>query len=211
MTAVNRRGYDASGRRERARLRRRRIVVVATELFERQGFGVTVAEIAAAAEVSSETIYKSFGGKSGLIKTAYDQALAGDDLPVAVAARPENLAVEDEPDPRRKLELYAATAATRNDRAGRLALALRDGAAADEQVAQLWQQALNQRLRGMTMLAQHLHDSGSLRADVTPDHARDVLWTLISPEVYDLLVVARGWPVADYLAWMTRAMVAELI
>ena len=36
-------------------------------------------ELAEAAEVSQETIYKAFGGKAGLLKAVYDTSLAGDD------------------------------------------------------------------------------------------------------------------------------------
>ena len=36
-----------------------------------------MAEIAGAAGVSPETVYKSFDGKAGLIKIAFDHALAG--------------------------------------------------------------------------------------------------------------------------------------
>ncbi|WP_431816945.1 TetR/AcrR family transcriptional regulator [Gordonia jacobaea] len=212
MTGVNRRrGYDASGRRDQARARRRQIVLSATELFERNGFGVTVADIADAADVSPETIYKSFGGKAGLIKVAFDQALAGDDQEVEVADRPETRAVETEPDPRRKLELYVAAAVPRMVRAGRLMLAIRDGARTDPALRELWTTALQQRLFGMTKFAEHLANSGSLRAGVTVEHARDTLWTLIAPELYELLVVMRGWTIPDYRDWMVRAMVAELV
>lgn len=186
-------------------------MLAATDLFERRGFHVTIAEIADAAGVSPETIYKSFDGKSGLIKDALDQALAGDDNDVRVADRPENKAVDIEPDPRRKIERYAATAVPRIERAGRLMIAIRDGARSDPALQTLWAQALQQRLDGMTMLARHLSESGTLRPGLTVDKARDTLWTLISPEIYELLVVRRGWSIAEYQDWITHAMIAELL
>ncbi|AZG45073.1 TetR/AcrR family transcriptional regulator [Gordonia insulae] len=212
MTGVNgQRGYDATGRRDRARQRRREIVLVATEMFERRGYAVTVADIAERAGVSPETIYKSFGGKAGLLKEAFDQALAGDDEPVAVADRPESRAIDAEPDITTKLSMYATVAATRSHRAGRLMLVIRDGARSDDALATLWADALGQRLRGMTMLATHLAETGDLRTGVSMEDARDTLWTLISPEIYELLVVQRGWSVDGYRDWITRAMIAELI
>lgn len=183
---------------------------MATRMFERHGYSVTIADIAADAGVSPETIYKSFGGKAGLLKVAYDQALTGDDEPVAVADRPESRAIDDEPDIRTKLEMYAAVAATRSDRAGRLTLVIRDGARSDNALAELWAQTLEQRLRGMTMLATHLAEAGGLRRALSVEEARDSLWTLISPEIYELLVVQRGWPKERYRDWITRAMIAEL-
>ena len=211
MTGVNKRGYDTSGRQEQARQRRRRIVLAATKLFETRGVVVTITEIAQAAAVSPETIYKSFDGKAGLLKTAYDQALAGDDEDIAVADRPENRAVEAESDPPRKLELYAASAVSRIARAGTLMLVIRDGARTDPVLRDVWDTALAQRLTGMSLLAQHVADSGAVRTGGSVAPARDTLWTLISPELYELLVVTRGWSLPDYRDWITRAMVAELL
>ena len=139
------------------------------------------------------------------------KALAGDDQEVEVTDRPETRAVENEPDPRRKLDLYVAAAVLRMGRAGRLMLAIRDGARTDPALRELWTTALQQRLFGMTNFAEHLADSGSLRAGVTVEHARDTLWTLIAPELCELLVVMRGWAIPDYRDWMVRAMIAELV
>ena len=63
------RRYDSSGRRERARRAQGHVLKVAEELFLRDGYaGTTVAAVAAAGGVSVETIYKTFGGKPGLIR-----------------------------------------------------------------------------------------------------------------------------------------------
>ena len=52
------RSYDASGRREQARARRRAVVVAAKALFERDGFrSTTIAAVAERAGVSAESIY----------------------------------------------------------------------------------------------------------------------------------------------------------
>ncbi|MGV9709172.1 TetR/AcrR family transcriptional regulator [Gordonia sp. NPDC003424] len=185
-------------------------MLTATELFERRGYRVTISEIADAAGVSPETIYKSFGGKAGLIKEAFDQAVAGDDEKVVVRERPENRAIDDEPDVRRKLEMYAATATARIERSARLQLVIRDGAEHNASLDKLWRTALDQRLYGMNLLAEHLVGSGGLRAELTVEHVRDTLWTLIAPEIYELLVLDRGWSIDAYRDWITRAMIAEL-
>ena len=41
--------------------------------------------------------------------------------------------------------------------------------------------------------------------------ARDILWTLNSPEVYDLLVEARGWSPRRYGAWVAEQLAAALL
>jgi hypothetical protein len=53
----------------------------------------------------------------------------------------------------------------------------------------VWQKLLDERLRGMTELVRHLRDDGHLRAGMTLQEARDVLWTYRAPELYELLVV----------------------
>src|SRR4051794_3541146 len=116
MTAVKR-TYDASGRRERARARRLAVVLVARDLFERDGYRrTTIAGVAARAEVSAESVYKTFGSKAELAKAVFDFVIAGDDEAVPVAERPAAQAVRDEPDARRKIELFIEGLAQRHAR-----------------------------------------------------------------------------------------------
>lgn len=42
--------------------------------------------------------------------------------------------------------------------------------------------------------------------DLDPDRARDIVWTLISPEVYEQLVNDRGWSPDEYEQWLARAL-----
>ena len=35
-------------------------------------------------------------------------------------------------------------------------------------------------------------------------------WTIASPEMYDLLVLQRGWSPADFAAWVADAITAAL-
>src|SRR5690242_12905799 len=106
MTHVKR-PYDASGRREQVRVRRRAVVLAARELFERNGFrATTIAAIASKAGVSGESVYGGFGSKAALATAVFDDAIAGDDEPVSVADRPAAQAMRDEPDVRRKIEMF---------------------------------------------------------------------------------------------------------
>src|SRR3954449_8330603 len=59
---------------------RQRVLTAAQQLFESRGYTRTrVNDIADAAGVSAETIYKSLGGKSGLLDGIIDAAIAGPD------------------------------------------------------------------------------------------------------------------------------------
>ena len=206
------RAYDASGRREKARAARRAVVTAARELLEERGFAATtVAEVARRAGVSPESVYKGFGTKAALVKEVFDVVIAGDDDPVPVAQRPEVRRIREEPDVRVKLRLYAEGAAARAERSDRVQLALRDGAAVDPAVDELWRAVQAERLAGTTMAARHLVDTGRLRAGVEVEEAADVLWTAISVEVYDLLVLQRGWSLDRYTGWLARTLVASLV
>src|SRR4051812_36886215 len=72
------RRYDASGRQEQARVQRDATLERARELFLERGYaGTTVDTIASAAGVSSATIFKSYGGKAGLVRELCARALEG--------------------------------------------------------------------------------------------------------------------------------------
>jgi AcrR family transcriptional regulator len=205
------RSYDASGRREQAAARRRAVVVAAQELFARDGFrATTIAAVAQVAGVSAESVYKGFGTKAALAKAVFDRVIAGDDEPVPVYERPEARAIEAEPDVRKKLTLYAGGVVTRQARSAGVQILIRDGRHVDETLEEVWQNLLTERLTGMTMLATHLHATGRLRADLDVDEVRDLLWTYISVELYELLVLNRGWTVDRYTAWLARTLISAL-
>ena len=82
------RRYDARGRQEQARRNRLVVIDTARELFLEQGFAATtMPEIASAAGVSVQTVYKVFGSKPALAKAVFDVAIAGDDQPVPMVER----------------------------------------------------------------------------------------------------------------------------
>jgi len=206
------RSYNASGRREQARARRRAVVVAAKVLFERDGFRLTtVTAVAERAGVSAESIYKGFGSKAALAKAVFDFVIAGDDEPLPVWRRSEADTIRAEPDVRRKILLYTRGLAERQERSAKVQILIRDGGHTDESLVALWQQLLAERLTGMTMLGRHLIESGQLREGIELDEVRDVLWTYTAVELYELLVLERGWPLDRYANWIGQAITAALV
>jgi AcrR family transcriptional regulator len=206
------RRYDASGRRDQARRNRVAVLDAARRSFLDRGYAATtVAAVAAAAGVSVETVYKAFGSKAALLKAVFDVSVAGDDEPVALVQRERVRRIEEEPDGRRKLELYGEHLLETAPRSVPVQLAVRAAAAVDPSVGDIWQQMLTERLTGMTMLARHLEAGGHLRSGVSLEEARDVLWTYISTEVYELLVLHREWPPERYVRWVVDALIAALL
>src|SRR6185295_2087054 len=211
MMAEVKRSYDASRRREQARARRLAVVLAARDLFERDGFRLTtIAAVAARAGVSAESIYKTFGSKAALAKAVFDITVAGDDEPVPVADRPAMQAVRDEPDVRRKIEMFVGGLAQRQARSARVQILIRDGRHVDDSLTPVWAKLNDEALAGMTMLARHLADSGQLRDGVDVEEVRDVLWNYLAIDTYERLVLTRGWPLERYSAWLSRTIIAAI-
>jgi hypothetical protein len=51
-----------------------------------------------------------------------------------------------------------------------------------------------------------LAEKGALRAGLTPDRASDIVFALISHEVFLLLTVERGWGVDEWERWITATV-----
>jgi AcrR family transcriptional regulator len=206
------RKYDASNRRSKASARRHAVVLAATALFERDGFRpTTITAVAERAGVSVESIDKGFGTKAALAKAVFDFVIAGDDAPVPVAQRPEADAIRAEPNAARKIMLYTRGLATRQHRSAKVQILIRDGRHTDETLVAVWEELLAERLSGMTMLGRHLLQSGQLSDRIKLAEVRDVLWTYTAVELYELLVLKRGWSVDRYAEWLGRAIVGALI
>ena len=206
MTEVKRR-YDGSRRREQARARRLAVVLAARDLFERDGFrATTLAAIADRADISVEGIYKTFGSKAALAKAVFDVVLAGDDEPEPVAARPELLAVRDEPDLRTKLRMFVAGLAQRQARSAKVQILIRDGRHVDTSLEPVWAKLIDEGPTGMTALARNLADAPGLREGLDVDHVRDVLWNYLAIDHYERLVLHQGWTLEAYTRWLTEAI-----
>lgn len=209
--AVNpRRRYDSPRRAAQARQTRAAVIDAAQQLFLRNGFAATtIAAIAAKAQVSAETIYKTFGGKPGLVRAICEHALTGEG-PVPAETRSDDLQMT-EPDPRNIIRGWGTLTAEVAPRVSPILLLLRAATATDPEMAGLRAELDASRLRRMTHNARNLADAGHLRDGITTEHAAEVLWTYSSPELYELLVINRGWPAGNYGAFIADAMIAALL
>jgi AcrR family transcriptional regulator len=207
-----RRRYDASGRQAQARQSRRAMLQAARDLFLGRGYAATtMPAIAAAAGVSVQSVYKAFGNKPALLKAVFDVAIAGDDEPVPVLQRAALGRVRAEPDPRRKLVLYGEFVAEVSPRHVPIQLLARAAATSDPEAASVWEELGAERLAGMTLFARALDQEGHLRPDVSMEEARDLLWSCNSPELYELLVLQRGWTPQRYGRWLADTLTAALL
>jgi AcrR family transcriptional regulator len=210
----HRRQYDSRRRREQAAQTRRDIEAAADKLFRGRGYvGTSMPAIAAEASVVVETVYRAFGSKAGLCKAVIESALAGGSKRAEAppAERPALRAVTEETDPRRKLELYAATQPGVHGRSGPLYRVLVAAADSDPELRDVLDGIEARRLHGLASLAGQLAESRALRSDLSVEDVRDLIWTLCSTAVYDLLVRERGWTPETYQHWLASALQRELL
>jgi AcrR family transcriptional regulator len=202
------RSYRSPLREEQARQTQLRILDAAHGLLLEQGYtATTMAAVAAAAGVSTQTVYKTFGTKPALVKRLYDVTLVGDDQPVPLADRPEMVAMRAETDPRRFLTGYAIVGRTLVERLGPLLRVLVAGARAGDPELREFVDTINgERLAGSTQIVSRLAGMGALRPGLSQERARDAIWMLNSVEVWSLLTEQRGWSGEEYADWVSKAM-----
>ena len=206
------RSYDSSRRQEQARLTRAAILEAARARFLERGYAdTTVAQIASDVGVSVETVYKAFANKAGLLKAMFDIAIVGDDEPVPLQQREMVARIQAEPDGRKKLAIYGAAYAIRAQRAVPVQLLVRDAAASDAGARAVLDQLNQERLTGMTAFSEHLRQSKVLRTGIRATDALDILWLFTAPEVYERLVIERGWTTRRFGTWITQQLVAALL
>jgi AcrR family transcriptional regulator len=208
------RRYSSELRQAQATATRRKIVDATRATFLEDGYaGATMQRIAASAGVVVETIYRTFDGKADLFKAAVAAAVAGGTQRAErpVEQRPAIRALIEEPDPRRKLERYAATQPGIHERLAPLYQTLAEAAAIDPDFEHLREELESQRLEGMGRFAQHLQEVGALRQGLSVEDARDILWTLNSHEVHRMLVRERGWSARRFRDWLARTLASALL
>lgn len=201
------RPYDASRRRLRAAQRRDAVLDAAQELFFSRGYAATtIAGIAETAEVSPETVYKGFGGKPGLVRELRARALLGAG-PVLAEDRSDRALA----DPRGVVRGWAKLAGEVAPRVAPILNLVREAAVLDPTMRELADDLDSDRLRRMRANARFLADSGYLRSGVSLAHATDVLFAVSSQEMYDLLVVRRGWSTRRYTHFVATTIENALL
>src|SRR3954454_6500754 len=160
------RAYDGTRRQEQARRTRDRIIDAAERRFLDAGYGATtVTAVATDAGVSADTIYKSFGGKPGLVRAIRERALRGDG-PEPAEARSDRLH-ERESSGRKIIEGWGTLTAEVAPRVAPILLLMRAAALVEPEGEALLAEMDDERLRRMTSNARRLRDGGHLRAGLT--------------------------------------------
>lgn len=209
-----RRAYRSPMRREHAELTRSRVVDAAYGCFvEGVGYSkTTMAQLATAAEVSTQTLYNTFGSKAALLKTVYDMHLAGDDEPIPMADRPEFRALAELTDAAELLRAYARIGRVLLERVGPLMAMIFEGAAAgDADLRALVETTGRERLIGAGGTVDRVIELDALRSGLERQTAVDLIWVTNSFQLWDLLVRQRGWTADAYADYVGQVMVDAIL
>ena len=198
MTDVKR----VNKRTQKAAETRRGILEAARDLFVDHGYGATnMQDVAARAGVAVQTVYFVFGNKRSLLKELVDVTIAGDAEPVATMNRPwfrDALAAATA-----DAQLRAHVRGTREilERVAAITKMVATAAATDAEVAQLWPHGENPRFEVHAVAAKALVAKPGARAGVSAGNVADLLYALLSTELFLLFVRDRGWSPERWEQW----------
>lgn len=197
------RGYDGARRREASDATRRAILAAARALLIERGYHSTpVAEIARAAGVHVDTVYRLVGRKPVLLRELVELAISGTDRAVAAEEREEVVAIRAASKPADKIALYARTTRGIHARLAPLMRSLRDAAVTDTEASAVWSEISERRAANMHKFIDDLRAAGGVRDGLATDTAADTVWVTNSVEVFVMLTDQRGWTPEAYEQWL---------
>jgi AcrR family transcriptional regulator len=206
-------GRSEAGRRREASARetRRRVAEAGLRLFLEQGYvATTVQTIAEAALVAPATIYQAFGTKHAVLAAALDITVVGDEPVVTVLDQDWVDQVRREKNPDRQLKLVAEGTSRIAARTAPIKEVMRDAAATEEAARELIRQDHEGRYRTQAGLVDLLIENRPLRAGMDRRRAVDTYFAIVNSATYELLVVQRGWTLAEWQAWIADVIAREL-
>jgi AcrR family transcriptional regulator len=217
LTKVKSRGGEVrvdDGKRGQARTRLARAAVIdaARSLFFERSYGATTIEaISALSDVPPATIYRLFSSKLGILKALLDVSIVGDHEDVPLADRPHVRSLLEDSPAGDQLAGLVRNAAQVNARTAPIYRILVSAAASDPEAGALLDELTHQRQQGQGLIARSLARAGALPPKMREREAADIIHALLSPEVYKLLVVDRGWPSRRYERWLTDILIGQLL
>jgi TetR/AcrR family transcriptional regulator, regulator of autoinduction and epiphytic fitness len=208
----SKRAYNSTRRQEQARQTRFQIADAARKLFIQRGYaGATIEAIAQEAGVASETIYAIFGSKSKILAHLLNISVGGDDAPIGILERPEPQAILQLKDQQQQIRMMAHGITTIMERAAPIFEIMRIAAKTEPDIANMLQHILKERRQNMELAIERVVANGSLRDGLTNAKAADILWTLTSAEVFNLLIVDLGWSKDQYIDWLVDSLIRLLL
>lgn len=190
---------------------RRRIIDAAGALFVEQGYGATkLQEIADRAGVAVQTIYFVFRNKPSLLKELVDVAIAGDDEPMPTMDRPWFAEVMNAPTAQSALAALTAGARGTLERVAAITEMVRAAAATNPEIRELWPDGTDPRYTVISTAAKSLTKKPGAHPTISADEAADIIYAVLSPELFLIFTRDRAWPPAKWEQWACDTLSSQL-
>jgi AcrR family transcriptional regulator len=204
------RKYSSPVRDEQAARTRARILDAASELFLERGYArTTMKDIADLAGVARDTVHAVFGSKARVLTALIDLRLVPDGSVDSARERPDALAVRDEVDQHKQIELFATFIAGISTQVRPVFEILRTASAVEPEMASIFEEMDRFRMNNMQIYAKWIAARGPLR--VSTKRAGEIIWTLASPDVGRMLCDDLGWTQAQHERWLSDTLIRTLL
>ncbi|TDD05123.1 TetR/AcrR family transcriptional regulator [Nonomuraea deserti] len=174
-----------------ARSRRTRDALLAAtrEILESDGFdALTMAEVAQRAGVSRRAVYLHFRSRTDMVTALFGYVAGQEGLAESLAG------VWEAADSTEALRAWVRHLVRYHPRLTAMNHALDRVDPQDPDAARHKRTVATAQLDNCRRIAARLADEGRLASPWTADTAADMLWSLISTDLFDRLMVDRGWP-----------------
>jgi AcrR family transcriptional regulator len=206
MAIKNLRSYYSLVRSKQADETRARIAGAARQLILSRGFeAATVAAIAREARVAVPTVYAVFGSKRRILAELVDRARFGPEFQKLIGE------AEKIDDPVARLRLTAEIARRVCDGERSELDLLRKARVVIPEIEARHEELECGRYDAQCITVKMLVRQKLLKAGVTYQEARDLLFTFTSRQMYGLLVIERGWSSDHYQRWLAETLITLLV
>lgn len=184
---------------------RRRILDAALSLLEERGTGVRLADIAARANVSRQSVYLHFGDRARLMLALVADI---DDRHGASATRANIL---DAPTGAEALIRWVQVVARYSPTIDRVTEVLELGKGSDPALAAAWNDRMQRRRHMALAIVTRLSDDGVLRPEWSVAEAAETAYVLMMPGPWRELTRVLGWSTSQYESAMIRVLATTLV
>jgi len=206
----DKRKYSSAVREEQAARTRTRILDAAAELFLERGYArTTMKDIAVQADVARDTVHAIFGSKARVLTALIDHRLVPDGSVTNVTQLPEALAIKDEVDQRKEIELFAKFIAGISTELRPVFEILRTASAVEPEMAKVFEEMDQFRMNNMQTYASWIAARGPLR--VSTRQAGEIIWALASLDVARMLCDELGWTEGQHARWLSDTLIRTLL
>ncbi len=204
------RRYQSELRRQQAEQTRQRIVAAAAELFAAEGYArTTLAKIAAAAGVSTETV-ATHGPKAALMVAAVEYATFGVSGAASFLDLDMGLRFLQIEDPDDALDYLVSNQTKLHQNGAAVSQALIGAAAADPELDRYLGELYTGILQQNRQVLMVSRDRGWIRDDVPLEDLVATVAVLSGIDTFLHLTRREGWSVPRYRSWLRRVLAESI-